>query len=404
MPRLAAPALWVELGYYALTLYPIVGVAWGITLPMAGTISLALLAGLCFLSLGSSTGLVLRALLAPLLCASTFVFIQVMFHGETIAGEGPRAFYSWVFSMVLAQALFLRPGFLHRFALFAFLVLLIVLPYLRWIPSDGVYQAGLDRRILIANPNNLAAWAGFCCLYFMIVGLETRYLAVRAAYWIGAAGCGLIVGLTVSRGTLLAVAIGGVLASRRTLKRGFVPVVSVLVGLWLLFAVGLFDAMLEGYTARGTTETGRLLVWPLVWERFLDAPLIGHGAANMGTWVPQQQMSLTPHNSILFFAVSAGIVPTFFYLLGWWRAVRITRFLDADQRIADRPLRMPLLVYSFLVSVAGDTAFMSSWAIVTLAFIMLPMPHGMLRSAARVGQPARPAAQYGRLRPAVRQR
>ena len=405
IPRVVAPAVWVEIGYYAITLYPIFGVAWGIAVPMAGAALMALLAGLCFLSLGRSTGPVLRALLAPLLCASTFLFIQIMFHGDSVVGELPRAFYTWVFSMVVAQTLVLRQGFLHRFAVFAFVVLLILLPYVRWVPSvNGAYQAALDRRISIANSNDFAAWAGFCCLYFVILGLETKYLALRAVSWVGAAGCILVVGLTLSRGTLLAVAIGGIVALRRILKRGFLPVLSLFVGLWMLYAVGFLDSMLEGYAARGTVETGRLLVWPLVLERFLDAPFIGYGASNSGTWVAQQGMALTPHNSILFFAVSAGIVPTFFYLLTWWRAARISLAVRAELLATDQPFRLPLLAYCFLVTIAADTAFMSAWAIVTLAFIMLPMPNPTLRSAARVGRVASRAVQYRPRRTAVRQR
>src|SRR5262249_40460168 len=142
------------------------------------------------------------------------------------------------------------------------------------------------------------------------------------ASWLAAIGCLYIVGLTVSRGTLSAIAVASIIALRRLLKNGFLPLLILCILIWVLAESGMFAQMTSFYGSRANEETGRFLVWPLVIARFLDSPLIGVGVSNSGTFVPLKMHEITPHNALLFVALTSGIVPLVFFVLYWWRAAR----------------------------------------------------------------------------------
>src|SRR5262249_40683742 len=158
------------------------------------------------------------------------------------------------------------------------------------------------------------AWFGFCALYFMIRGMETRRMYVRIVTW--ALGCGslYVVALTVSRGTLLAVGLAALVALRRFLKRGLLPILLFVLSIWVIYQSGLFDRAGTSYAERAGEETGRFLVWPLAFERFLGSPLVGAGASNAATYVPERGKEITPHNSFLFIALASGTVPFLFFV------------------------------------------------------------------------------------------
>src|SRR5262249_17959938 len=151
--------------------------------------------------------------------------------------------------------------------------------------------------------------------------------------------------------------------------RSFLPLLSVCVLVWILYISGIFDQAATSYSARATTETGRLLVWPLAIERFLDSPLYGVGVSNLDTYLPTHNRSITQHNSFLFIALASGIVPLLFYALYWWRAVRgawRTQIVLA----AESPFCIPLTLYAFLLALEGNLSFMKPWAVVILALAM----------------------------------
>src|SRR5262249_34068153 len=145
-----------------------------------------------------------------------------------IKGEGIRSFIIWIFALIIIRSLSLHRGFLHRCALVLFSIGLIVLPYL---VVKGPGLGGMRERLAVdstvmgylSNSNDLGTWFGFYCLYFTIVGIETKHNGVRIVSILIAVGCLYIVGLTVSRGALLATAIGITIACRRLLRGGFVP-------------------------------------------------------------------------------------------------------------------------------------------------------------------------------------
>jgi O-antigen ligase len=222
----------------------------------------------------------------------------------------------------------------------------------------------------LGNPNGLGEWFGFCAIYFIIVGIETKRNIVRIASWLTGLGCLFIVGLTVSRGALLAVVAATVFALRRSLKRGFLPLLGLTILAWFAFESGLFAQAVTFYENRGTEETGRFLVWPLAIERFLNSPLIGVGIAHVETFVPPDS-HFSPHNSFLYIALASGVVPLAFFTAYWVLAARGARRSSADQSV-DAPFRIPLVVFAFLTSCASNAAFMAPWATVGLLTAIPP--------------------------------
>jgi O-antigen ligase len=295
------------------------------------------------------------------------VVLQFAVHGTSLTDDAVRGFVVWIPALIIVQALALRQGFLHRFALAALVTGLALIPYLHISAHASgvkVQRVGLEGGVTLANPNNLAAWFGFCAVYCIIVGIETKRNVIRVVSWLIAVGCLYIVGLTVSRSTLLAIAIATIVALRRLLKRGFLPVLCLAILSWIIYTLGLFDQVGAFYAARGTEETGRLVVWPLVLERFFNAPLTGVGMAKVMTYLPGR-IGITPHNHFLFIALVSGIIPLAFYMAYWWRAAR-GAFRAYTERTVDAPFYIPLVLYAFLI---GNTTniILEPWVIVTLS-------------------------------------
>jgi O-antigen ligase len=301
----------------------------------------------------------------PLGCAISFVMLQIFIHHEPLSAVLP--FIVWMLTLIIVQSLALRQGFLHRFTFVAFGIGLSTLPYLQsHVGNLELDRMGLDQRIMIANPDELAAWFGFLAVYFIIAGLEVKRNVVRIISWLVALGCLYVIGLAVTRGALLAVAIATVIASRRLLKHGFLPVLSLIILSWIIYEIALFEQAAAFFAIRGTEETGRLLVWPLAFERFLNSPLAGVGASNTGTFIPGINYKITPHNSFLSIALASGIIPLAFFVSYWWRATK-GAFRANAKRLVDAPFQIPLLIYAFLIVQQGNGPFMLPWVIVILS-------------------------------------
>jgi O-antigen ligase len=242
---------------------------------------------------------------------------------------------------------------------------LIAVPYLAF-KGEEVARAGVDIAVAgnLTNANGLANWFGFCLVYFGIAALEMKRGIVRILYGLAAVGSLVIVGLTVSRSALLGCALALTVAFRRFLKRAFLPaLLFTLLGAAVL-ASGLFDYIIANYEERGMEETGRLLVWPVIIQRFLESPIVGVGMSRIMTWVPEGSQSMPPHNSFLFFALSSGVVPFALYIAFWLRAA--WRSVSDVGQSEYRPFRLPFLLFAFMACVTGDPTT-APWALLTLS-------------------------------------
>jgi hypothetical protein len=364
---LAASLAPVEYGFYFVIFYTVLGPPLGLIL-MGGIGSgflLVPIVALCLVALGPSFLTVLYTAWIPIACGASYLFIQLALHGESMYAMYVYQFGPWLFSLVVVQALVMhRPDFLHRFAWFMVFMGLATVPFMT-VAQAGEYQRfGMERGVGNSNPNAVAATFGFCALYMAIKGYIESRPPYRIAAWIMAVGCMYVVTLTVSRGALLAVAASLLVAGRRLWKAGVVPLLLFAGLAGGLLQLGVFDQAIESYSRRAGEETGRLKVWPLLIERFFDSPFVGVGASRLGTWTSPDHYT-TPHNGFLLFAVASGIVPLVLFSFYCYRSGITAVRADIDDK--ESMLYLPLVVYTVLITSAGNMDFMAPWAVVSLA-------------------------------------
>ena len=360
------PSRAVEYAYYLSLMFSALAPALGLDIPFVAGGMILIVSAICIRQVRSSAKVVYSPIGFLLACAISFLFIQIAVHGESIMGGTVRVFIIWILQLIIIRSLCLRQGFPLRFSLVMFVIGLIPLPYLTFQSTDVVERArvGIETGGL-SHPGSLAEWFGFLTVYFALFGLETKRVVVRTTSWLAATGCLFIVGLTVTRGALFGTAIAVTVGFRGILRRGFVPVLTVIMILGLFFASGLFDRAISHYEKRGMEETGRELIWPAVIERIAAAPLIGVGALNVGTYALHEDRQSPPHNSFLFFALSSGIIPSVFYVVFWIQAV--WRSFSHTERFKDVSFRIPFLLYTFVSVMIGDLGFMAAWALLALS-------------------------------------
>jgi hypothetical protein len=370
-PSNVAPSAILEYTYYGLVFYSIMGTALGFSVPLVGAAFAAVLALYCVITQGPAGIVALSQVAFALGCAISFVLIQLVIHGESSLDEYVRAFVNWIPALILVQCLTLRRGFLHRSALATFAIGLSTLPYLNLAYTFGggdaeVGRAGLDRSVTLANPNDLAAWFGFCAVYFTVAGNEAKTTWGRLTSWIAALASLYIVGLTISRGPLFAFAVASIVSLRRLLKRAFVPFLLFIILGWISYQSGVFEKIGAAYAARGLEQSGRFEVWPLALERFLNAPIGGVGVSNLATRVPQIAEAVTPHNGFILVALASGIIPLTFFLAYWWRSFRGV-YRGIAEREPSSAYHLPLLIYAFLITLQLNMPFVSFWMLTTLS-------------------------------------
>lgn len=378
------PPMWLEYVYYLQVFYSILGSAVGLSFGSLGMLMLAGGVGVCALRLRANFIAFTWSLRIPLLCGISFIAVQLLAHGASIGDTYVREFVPWMAGTIFLAYLALRPGFIHRGAMLMVAVGLLTLPFFKSFAYDAS-RAGLDSTIPLANPNDLGAWFGFCAVYCIVLGLETRRNWMRMLAWGMAVACLILVGLTVSRAPLLAAVCSIVFAFRRALKRGFLPLLLLAVAAWVAVGLGIFDSSAERYMQRGLEETGRFLVWPLAINRFVNSPLIGVGASKINTYVPQAEIAIAPHNGPIFIALAAGVIPLIFYVAYWWQMAAST-FRPGQMPGGDMPFRRALLIYSFMIMMNLNEAFMMPWMMVTLGSVAA---EGFLFRARRWNRPAR---------------
>jgi O-antigen ligase len=369
----------VEYGFYFAIFYTVFGPILGLIL-MGGIGTGFLLIPvlvLCMVVLGPLLLSTIRTAGVPLACGASHLFIQLVVHDEPMYGMYIYQFGPWLISLVIIQVLAMhRPGFLHRFGWFTMFIGLAMLPFMS-LGSAGAYERlslDSDAGGVFTNPNALASWFGFCVLYFTIKGYIEKRGVNRLTAWIMAVGALYIVALTVSRGAIIALAVSLLVASRRLLKVGLVPLLLLAVVLLGLLQLGVFDHAVQSYTQRGGEETGRLQVWPLFIEKFLNSPLMGVGASHAHA-AGRSGKFFTPHNGFLLFAVASGIVPLLLFCIYFIRSGM--RGLYADPGDRNSVFYLPLVTYTGLITFAGNMDFMAPWAGVSLA---MPLAVGVTRT------------------------
>ena len=352
----------IEYGFYALLIYSTVLSGW---IPLGGSIVgglYAIMAVYCIFCLGSRASRVYVSIAMPLCCAVSFITVQIVVHGEPFAAI--RSFIVWMLHLVIMRTLCLRPRFLHRFAFVALIIGVSLAPFLYYSGAEDAVtkQYGLDLSFTMANTNDISRVFGFLSVYFIVAGLTTKRMGVRIASWLIVSGGLFVIGITGSRGNLIAVLVAVIVALRRSLKRGFLPLLSLCLVLCVSYEFGFFDYGIKLYSARAGQLTGRELAWPIAARRFLQSPLAGVGVSNYATYVPSIQKDLTPHNAFLTFALTGGVIPLVFFVGTWLLAARKV-FLANARKLPDASFLLPLFFYTILAITPENTSFMLFWAV-----------------------------------------
>src|SRR5205823_6095428 len=104
------PQPWAEYAYYALILYGLVAVAWGLSIPLVAAGGLAVLAMYCVWTSRNQLYMY-KPIIAPLGCAISFLLVQFAFHGGSPMDTAGRLFVTWILGLIIVQCLCLRKGF-----------------------------------------------------------------------------------------------------------------------------------------------------------------------------------------------------------------------------------------------------------------------------------------------------
>jgi hypothetical protein len=315
-----------------------------------GATSLASVIGQIYLALG---------------CAIGFMFICIFIHNESTSQQYLRDFGIWLPSLIVVQWLAGRKQFLLRFACVTILLGLLMTLFMNAFSGTGYERVGLERGVGFANPNDLGYWYGFCTLYLTIAGFASRGNGIRVFCWFLALVCFYLLTLTVSRAPIIALAAALLVATRSLLKEGLLLVFALMALVYGAIELGVFDTALQAYNLRASEETGRLRVWPIVFGKILNSPLVGVGASHIATTV-HDGSTFTPHNGLLLIATASGILPVSLFVAHWIRAAKAA--LNTTMRnLPDSVFHLPMLAYAFLVMNSGNLVFMAPWATVCLA-------------------------------------
>ena len=228
-----------------LLVYGTMGLTWGLSVNLLGAGLLAVLAGLCLLHFDARGLKVYAPIPPPIVCATSIIAVQVVVHSEPL--DTIRPFVPWMLHLVVIQSLCVREGFTHRFAFVFFILGLATLPYMSFA-NDVYNRARLDSSITIANSNDLAAWFGFCAVYATVFAIESKVVISRLVSSLLAIASLYVIGLTVSRGALLAVTLATAVALRRLSRRGLTSFLILILLCAAIYESGLFDQSILTYT------------------------------------------------------------------------------------------------------------------------------------------------------------
>ena len=364
------PSAKIEYAFYCALFYSLMADVFEISIPLlAGALVLGV-AMLCLWELRSCAKIIYAPVFLLLACVLSLLVIQNLMHDLAIIDSFLRPFIIWTLQLIIVQSLCLRAGFSLRYPIVLLLLAAPMLPYIAFNPGE-VERARVDVELGVqgglSHPGGLSEWFGFFAVYFAICGLETKRFTYRIGAWTLAVGSLFVVGLTVSRGPIFGAALAIVVGFRGLLRRGFLPLLLLIIVAGVTYESGLFDEVISNYSDRGFEETGREELWPAVIERIFESPetpLIGVGLAKTGTYALSAAKSNPPHNAFLYFLLASGIVP-FAFFVGFW-LVAALRSIRSKDRESD-PYRVPYWTYTFVAAMLGDSGFMSPWALLTLS-------------------------------------
>ncbi len=371
-----APSAILEYAYYFAVVYSVMAPALGLEIPLLAGLLILAIWSFCLVQVRSNAKDVFTPIMLLIACVTSLLIIQVSVHDEPILDPDLRSLITWIMGLMIVQSLLLRPGFSHRFPIVLFIIGAATLPFLG-VNSGEVDMTRVDIAVQggLTHPAGFADWFGFCAIFFAVFGIESRKPVFKIGAWGLMFLCVLLVTLSVERGPLFATALGLILAFRSTLKRGFLPLFVLTVFAGVISFTGVFEQAASNYLQRGFEDTGREVLWPEAIDRIEAAPLFGDGQSNAWIHLTANKVS-PPHNSVLYFALISGIVPSILFAAFWLRI--IWRTILRSSTYIDNSFCLPYLTFIIPSLMLVDTGFMTMGGLLSTA---------LLASASRVRSP-----------------
>jgi len=279
-----------------------------------------------------------------------------------------RPFISWVLFAFVLSFLFIQKNFLKHVLVVMFLILLFLSPFFVFkgnsindVVQVRLYGTGID------NPNDLAAWIGFCALGFWLWSVKSKSKIIRLVLIVCVAISLIILGVTVSRGSLIALLVGIFVSFRQVSPKRWLGLLLIMIFVGLIISqVPITKQSIFFYQERIFQETGRLLVWSVILSMIIKAPLIGYGVENISQFVQGKMHNITPHNGIFFLGMAAGLIPLVPFLFLWFSSIRKVLLKIQTNNYIDP---FPLLLYAFLQMIISNLYFMAFWCVVTIIYV-----------------------------------
>lgn len=273
---------------------------------------------------------------------------------------------AWVINALILSQLVRREGFLKRVTIFMWIVSVALLP--------RAYGSELDNRLRIEgsaleNSNAFAAWIGFPVLGLIMWAYNIRDLRHKAVLWGMAVVIIIPFGLTVSRGSFLALTVAAglfIVFSLQLPSKQKVVLNFILLGasFFLATKVDIYQEIVYGYTARLEKDTGRTHLWQAALEAINENPAVGVGQA-ADQLTPSVRYSGTAHNAFLRLMTLAGAIPG--VLLG---ALYLYAVLHMPKgQLIEEVFWLPaMFVYQFIQINTSNWYFVELWAVVTVVY------------------------------------
>jgi len=279
-----------------------------------------------------------REILEKSLLALRHLFVPIVFYYVLVnVGRNERRLLFFAEMFTASMAFVFLTAFAERF-----------FPHVRFLPQWMLTAFGSSdlfaaREVAEGRVGGLFSHAmlgdATAITFILQVYLATRYRhrwAARAYHWTMALLSIYVVSLTRNRGSLVLLMLGSayfLFIFRREIKLRRV-LAGGLIGIALLFFaeitlerfhgdVGLLGRLLQTHIERGIPDT-RVGVWTGIWRMLLEKPILGHGpyfslrAGALGLRV------LYPHNTLLFYWFTSGLVGVIVFLVLVARVFRRT--------------------------------------------------------------------------------
>ena len=360
------PSNILEFFFYLHIFYSIFGVRLGIDIPFFGAVWLGVLS---MWSIFLWRGRIVAREGIGLVFAVVFLYVLVQNLVFKIPISDPfvRPFINWVTTALVMAVLVTNNGFLKRLSVVMFIVSLLLLPSMVFMESSsGLLRARLDAGSGIDNPNDFAAWIGFSCLIFWLWG-STQNNSGKKLTLVGMTAVGFVVMIqTVSRGALIALFMSIVTSLIRMQLRQKALLLAVLTMIFLIgFNIPLITQGWSYYSARGSEDTGRFLIWPIAVKTIVQQPFLGYGADNIELFSLERMRSYSPHNGIITLWLTSGFLPVIPFTIMWLRAIMRSRKRTVISYYRELD-NFPIIIYAFLEMLISNYYFITIWSVAAI--------------------------------------